>query len=88
MTANNEETMKIPDNVNARWAASLGDDQLLAAEAKLHADFRKHEKVEKTRSGGRYVLLQGPPLLVTAWHRWLLLSNETRTRGLTVRHVR
>jgi len=80
--------MKIPDHVNARWVSSLGDDQLLAAESKLHADFRKHETVEKSRSGARYILLQGPPQLITSWHRWLLVSNETRTRGLNVRHAR
>jgi hypothetical protein len=88
MTGNADDTVKIPDHVNARWAASLGDDQLIAAEAKLNADFRKQEKAEKARSGGRYILLQGSPELVTAWHRWLLVSNETRTRGLTVRHAR
>ena len=88
MTADEEDTVKIPDHVNARWCASLRDDQLIAAEARLHTDFRKQEKAEKARSGGRYILLQGPPELVTAWHRWLLVSNETRTRGLTVRHAR
>jgi hypothetical protein len=88
MTPSNEDTVTIPDHVNARWCASLGNDQLIAAEAKLHADFRTQEKAEKTRTGGRYVLLQGPPELVSAWHRWLLVSNETRARGLTVRHAR
>jgi hypothetical protein len=78
--------MEMPDRINARWIATLGDDQLMKAEAELHAVFRKHETVEKTRSGSRYVLLEGPPQLVTAWHRWLLVSNETRNRGLVVRH--
>jgi hypothetical protein len=76
--------MKIPETINARWIATLANDQLMAAEAQLHAVFRKHETVEKTRSGGRYMLLQGPPLLVDAWHRWSLVSNETRNRGLLV----
>jgi hypothetical protein len=78
--------MDMPDRINARWIATLGDDQLIKAEAQLHAVFREHETIEKTRSRARYVLLQGPPALVNAWHRWLLVSNETRNRGLVVRH--
>ena len=77
--------MNIPEHVNARWIATLGDDQLVAAEAQLHATFRSSERAEKKRSGGRYMLLQGPATLVNAWQRWLLVSNETRTRGLMVR---
>jgi hypothetical protein len=80
--------MVIPDYVNARWIATLRDDQLVKAEAKLHAAFRKQETAEKLRSGPRYMLLQGPPTLVNAWHRWLLVSNETRTRGLVINHQR
>jgi hypothetical protein len=76
--------MKIPDYINARWIATLGNDQLMKAEAQLHAVFRKEETSEKTRSGRRYILLQGSAPLVSAWHRWLLLNNETRTRGLVV----
>lgn len=76
--------MDIPDRINARWIATLGNDQLVKAEAELHAVFHKHEVIEKSRSGPRYVLLQGPAALVTAWHRWLLVSNETRHRGLVV----
>jgi len=78
--------MKIPDHVNARWMATLVDDQLISAEAELHAVFRRQETVEKTRAGARYMLLQGPSALVNAWQRWLLVSNETRDRGLLVRH--
>lgn len=80
--------MKIPESINSRWIAGLANDQLMVAEAQLHAVFRKHETVEKTRSGGRYVLLQGPPLLVDAWHRWSLVNNETLSRGLTIRRTR
>lgn len=78
--------MKIPENINARWIATLGDDQLRRAEAQLHATFRASERVEKGRTGARYMLLQGPATLVTAWHRWLLVNNETRSRGLVVQH--
>jgi len=77
--------MNIPDRVTARWMATLGDDQLMAAEAELHAAFRSSERAEKERSGARYMLLQGPAALVNAWQRWLLVSNETRNRGLVVR---
>jgi hypothetical protein len=76
----------IPERINARWIATLGDDQLVKAEATLHADFREKETVEKKRTGARYVLLQGPPPLVNAWLRWLLVSNATRDRGLVVNH--
>ena len=78
--------MNIPDRVNSRWIATLGDDQLMNAEAELHAVFRKQETTEKTRSGPRYILLQGPSALINAWHRWLLVNNETRNRGLVVHH--
>jgi hypothetical protein len=79
--------MTIPEHVNAQWISTLGDAQLVRAEASLHTTFRKHEKVEKARCGARYVLLQGPPDLVNAWLRWLLVSNATRTRGLVINHA-
>ena len=80
--------MPIPDRVNADWIASLGDDQLMDAEAKLRAVFRTQETLEKHRRGARYAVLEGPELLVTAWHRWLMVSNEARTRRLVVHQVR
>jgi hypothetical protein len=80
--------MTIPDHINSHWIATLANDQLVKAEAMLHADFREKEIAEKRRVGARYVLLQGPATLVTAWHRWLLVSNETRNRGLVVNHQR
>jgi hypothetical protein len=76
--------MIIPDHINGRWVATLKNDQLIAAEAQLHAVFSKHESVERTRSGSRYMLLQGPAPLIDAWHRWSLVVNETRSRGLAV----
>jgi hypothetical protein len=75
--------MKIPDFVNHRWIATLNDDQLIRAEAELHAVFHAQEQTEKRRRGAQYMLLQGPATLVTAWQRWSLVSNETRSRGLT-----
>lgn len=77
--------MNLPDRINAQWIATLENDQLMTAEAELHALFRAAERTEKDRSGARYILLQGPAALVNAWHRWLLVSNETRQRGLVVR---
>ena len=79
--------MKIPEYINARWIATLGDDQLVKAEARLYTLFHRQESAEKARCGSRYVMLQGPTELVTAWQRWLLLNNETRDRGLNVRHA-
>jgi hypothetical protein len=76
----------IPDHINANWIATLADDQLVIAEAELHAIFHKEEVSEKHRSGGRYKLLQGSPALINAWHRWTMLSNATRRRGLLARH--
>lgn len=78
--------MKIPDRINARWIATLVDDQLITAEAELHAVFRRQESAEKTRTGARYMLLQGPSDLVNAWQRWRLVNNETTKRGLAVHH--
>jgi hypothetical protein len=79
--------MTIPDRPNAAWMSTLADADLLAAESELHASFRVHEVAEKARARGRYVLLEGPPALVTAWLRWLTVSNETRARRLAVRRV-
>ena len=78
--------MTIPDRINARWIATLGNDQLVKAEGQLHAVFHRQESAEKARCGSRYILLQGPPDLVNAWQRWLLVNNEMRTRGLSIVH--
>jgi hypothetical protein len=80
------DMLTIPNHINAQWIATLADDQLIVAEAKLHAIFHKEEVSEKRRSGGRYKLLQGPAELVNAWHRWTMLSNATRRRGLLTKH--
>ena len=77
--------MKFPVQVTTNWATTLGDDQLLQAEASLHATFTKEERAEKKRAGDRYVMLRGPESLVMAWHRWLTVNNETQFRGLVVR---
>jgi hypothetical protein len=76
--------MKIPDQVNAGWIATLADDKLLRAETELHDEFVKLEVAEKLRRGSRYTMLRGPEALVTAWLRWLLVNNETRTRNLVI----
>lgn len=76
--------MILPETVNASWIATLRDDQLLRAEASLHAAFSKHEKTEKQRMGARYEMLRGSEPLVSAWLRWSLVNNETRTRGLAI----
>jgi hypothetical protein len=80
--------MTIPDHIDAHWIASLENAQLMEAEAELHAAFREHESAEKRRAGARYVLLQGPARLITAWHRWQLVNNETRNRGLVAQRSR
>jgi hypothetical protein len=78
--------MTIPDRVNARWIATLDNKQLCAAEAELHSTFLDQERLEKQRRGTHYVLLEGPEALVMAWHRWLLVNNETRSRGVFAYH--
>jgi len=78
----------IPERVNADWIATLGDDQLMDAEAQLRALFLTQETLEKKRRGARYAVLEGPELLVTAWHRWVMVSNEARTRKLVVQQRR
>lgn len=80
--------MRLPETVNASWIASLGDPQLVEAEAQLHAEFAKQEAAEKRRMGSRYTMLRGPAPLVTAWLRWLLVNNETQNRGVLVRRSR
>jgi hypothetical protein len=74
----------LPEKVNARWIATLKNEQLVEAERQLHKVFVKEETAEKTRRGGRYTMLRGPESLVTAWHRWLLVNNATRARGILV----
>lgn len=76
--------MVLPEKVNARWIDTLGNDQLLEAEAQLHALFLKEETAEKRRTGARYTMLRGPESLVSAWHRWLLVHNATQTRGMII----
>jgi hypothetical protein len=80
--------MTVPGNVNARWMATLQNDELLAAEAQLYAEFHTRELAEKARAGARYVLLQGPSALVSVWQQWLMVSNEARARGVIVRRAR
>ena len=80
--------MPIPDRVNADWIATLGDEQLITAESQLRAIFLKQETLEKRRRGSRYAVLEGPESLVNAWLRWIMVSNEARTRGLVVRQRR
>ena len=80
--------MKIPERVNASWIATLGDDQLVRAEATLHKEFAAQEISEKELKGARYELMRGPESLVGAWLRWLMVSNETRNRGLVVQRRR
>jgi hypothetical protein len=79
--------MTIPTRVDHRWLATLGDAQLIVAETQLHKLFRKLETAEKARTGARYMLLQGPAVLVNAWQRWLMVNNEAKTRGLAVNHT-
>lgn len=76
--------MKLPERVNASWIATLEDAQLLQAEAQLHAEFSKEELAEKKRAGARYEMMRGPESLMSAWQRWLLVSNEMRARGVLI----
>jgi hypothetical protein len=76
--------VKIPDRVNARWIATLADAQLISAESQLHSEFFRQETAEKKRCRSGYVMLEGPEPLVSAWLRWSLVNNETRTRGLVI----
>ena len=80
--------MPIPERVDATWMATLADDQLSDAEEQLHAVFQKHETAEKSRRGSRYAVLEGPEALVNAWLKWVMVSNEARSRGLIARKRR
>jgi hypothetical protein len=79
--------MRLPEKVNSQWIATLGNEQLLAAEAALHTIFKREEAAEKRRTGGRYTMLRGPESLVSAWNRWLLVRNATESRKVLVRRV-
>lgn len=79
--------MNIPERLNGKWVATLDDAALVEAEGLLHADFRREDVAEKTRRGTNYRLLEGPATLTDAWLRWLLVSNETRKRGLVTQHL-
>lgn len=76
--------MRMPERVNAAWLATLGNEQLAEAEAKLHTEFSAQETREKKRAGDRYVMLRGPESLVNAWHRWLMVNNEATARGMNL----
>jgi hypothetical protein len=76
--------MTIPAMINSKWLATLADDELKLAEAELHSEFKEREEREQARSGGRYVLMQGPPDLVNAYLRWLTVNNASKRRGLNV----
>ena len=80
--------MSIPDRVTAEWIATLADDRLMTVESRLHSAFITEDKHERKRSGGRYVLLQGPAALVNAWVRWQMVTNEARSRRLLMRRLR
>lgn len=80
--------MIIPDRLNARWIATLENQQLVDAETFLHTEFATREAAEKLRAGARYSTLNGPSTLVNAWHRWLLVSNAVRSRGIVVSRAR
>jgi hypothetical protein len=76
--------MTVPEKINASWIATLTDKQLIRAESQLHTEFLTQETAEKRRRGDRYTMLRGPESLVSAWHRWLMVNNETRNRGVVV----
>jgi hypothetical protein len=77
--------VKIPEKVTASWIDSLGDAQLISAEAALRKEFAKEETAEKERMGARYTMFRGPASLMGAWTRWSLVSNEAQMRRLAVK---
>ena len=81
-------TTAIPERFNARWIATLENEQLTDVESRLHADFRTQDAAEKEKRGTKYRLLEGPASLVDAWNRWHLVNNETKKRGIAVRDLR
>lgn len=74
----------MPERVTAKWIASLGNEELIAAESQLHASFAARERAEKERAGARYSMMNGPRALVSAWHEWVMLNNATRSRGIVI----
>lgn len=78
----------IPERVDATWIAGLADKQLVEAESKLHAVFLEEETTEKKRMGDRYDMMRGPSTLMAAWMRWVMVNNETSSRGVVLRRGR
>jgi hypothetical protein len=80
--------VSIPERVNARWIATLENDQLVDAEQRLHEDFRNLDSAEKAARGTRYRLMQGSQPLMDSWMAWRLADNEARRRGLAAKDRR
>ena len=74
--------MTLPQTIDARWIATLSDQQLARAEGQLRATFAKEDGAEKKRRGDRYSMMYWPAALTHAWIRWSLVCNESRARGL------
>jgi hypothetical protein len=72
--------MKMPERVNAEWVSSLSDKHLEEAAATLHAVFEKEDNAERKRAGEEYRMLRGPESLISAWMRWLMVTNEQAER--------
>ena len=45
----------------------------------------KEEAIEKKRMGARFTMLRASEALVSAWLRWLTVSNEAESRNLRIR---
>ena len=74
--------MTFPDRIDASWIDSLTDEQLQEAEGELRTQFAQLELKEKKRRGAQYDMMRGPDALTSAWHRWSMVNNATRARGL------
>ena len=77
--------MRLPKQIDANWIDSLDDEELMNAEAELHAAFSKHDRKERALRGAFYELLKGPDALMKAWGRWSVVNNATRERKLRTR---
>ena len=78
--------MTVPEIVTAAWIDSLSDRQLAQAEWQLRKGFATEETAEKRRRGDHYSMMRWPAVLMSAWLRWSLVSNEARARGVRTRY--
>ena len=77
-----------PERIKKEWIDTLTDEDLMAVEARLHAQFDVLERREKKLRGASYQLFRSPPEVMDAWDRWSRVLTAARARSLNPRRMR